>query len=80
MHARLAPPAEFLVGLNEVPHHRSRHLFWIEFLMRDFAGVLDVRVDLLFEESSDCDREVAQSQPFTFDIGFHFGCSLPQFR
>lgn len=80
MYARLTPRAEFLVGLDEVPQHQSRHFFWIEFLIRDFAGVLDVRVDLLFEKSSDCDREVAASQPFTFDIGFHFGCSLPQLR
>ena len=58
MYARLAPRAEFLVGLDEMPQHQSRHLSWIEFLIRDFAGVLDVRVDLLFEEAADPDDQV----------------------
>ncbi len=48
--------------------------------MRHLVRVLDVRVDLLFEKSSDCDREVAQSEPPTLDIEFHLSCSLPQFR
>jgi hypothetical protein len=61
VYARLAPRAEFLVGLYEVPQHRSRHLFWIEFLIRDFAGVLDVRVDLLLEEAPDPDDQVVRN-------------------
>jgi hypothetical protein len=59
--ARLAPRAEFLVGLDEVPQHRSRHFFWIEFLIRDFAGVLDVRVELLLEEAADLDDQVVRN-------------------
>jgi hypothetical protein len=48
--------------------------------MRDLAGVLDVRVDLLFEESSNPEHEVAWNEPLLFDAGFHLVCSPPQFR
>jgi len=57
--ARLAPRAEFLVGLEEVPQHQLRHLRRIVLLTPDPMGVLDVRFDLLLEVSANRQREIA---------------------
>ena len=59
MDARLAPCAEFLVGLEEVPQHQLRHLRRIVLLTADLMGVLDVRVDLLLEVSAYRQSEIA---------------------
>jgi len=48
--------------------------------MRDLAGVLDVRVDFLLEESSNPEREVARNEHLSFDVGFHLRSSPRQFR
>jgi len=48
--------------------------------MRNLAGVLDVRVDFLFEESSNSEREVVRNEHLSFDVRFHLGCSPRQFR
>ena len=50
-----------------MPQHRSRHLIRIDLLMRDLAGVLDVRVDFLFEKSSNPQHEVVRNENRSFD-------------
>ena len=48
--------------------------------MRDLTGVLDVRVDFLFEKSSNPQHEVVRNENRSFDSGFHLCSPPPQFR
>jgi len=48
--------------------------------MRNLAGVLDVRLDFLLEESSNPEHEVVRNLNLSLGVGFHLVCSPPQFR